>query len=98
MSEQTNTDTVIVPEGDIVASAVVVLKERLREAAQQSPRGLTIDMAGVTQVDSVGLGLLIATHNTLAKTEGRLVLANTSEDIRKLLRAMRLDKHFQVNP
>lgn len=98
MTEQTKTGTVVAPDGDIVASMVVAFKERLREAAKHNPKGLTIDMAGVAQVDSVGLGLLIATHNTLVKTDGRLVLVNTSEDIRKLLRAMRLDKHFQVNP
>lgn len=87
---------VIAPGGDIVASMAVTFKEKLRDAVREHPGGLTIDMAGVGLIDSVGLGLLVATHNSLSKAGGKLTLVNTGGDVLSLLRAMRLDKHFQV--
>jgi anti-anti-sigma factor len=95
---QTDTQGTVVFTGDVVASGAEALRQRLREAMASSPAALTLDMAAVAMVDSVGLGLLIAAHNSLAKSGGRLCLVNVSEGIRKLLRAMRLDRHFQVNP
>lgn len=95
---QTDTQGMVILTGDVVASTAEALRERLRGAMKSSPAGLTLDMAAVALVDSVGLGLLIAAHNSLSKCGGRLCLMNVSEAIRKLLRAMRLDRHFQVNP
>lgn len=95
---QTDMQGLVVLTGDVVASSAEALRDRLREAMASSPTALTLDLAAVALVDSVGLGLLIAAHNSLSKGGGRLCLVNVSEDIRKLLRAMRLDRHFQVNP
>jgi anti-anti-sigma factor len=98
MNQDNTAEPLIDPSGDIVASMAVVFKERLRDAIAENPGGVTVDMARVTMIDSVGLGLLIAAHNSLAKTNGQLRLANASGDILKLLRAMRLDRHFQIIP
>jgi len=98
MSENQNGGPVLKPGKDIVASMAVGFKETLRKAAADHPGGLTIDMTGVEMVDSVGLGLLVAAHNSLAKQSGKLTLINVSRDILSLLRAMRLDKHFVVTP
>ena len=59
---------------------------------------LAIDLARVELIDSVGIGLLIAVHNTLGKKGGRLVLRNVNADLAALLRTMRLDKHFSIQP
>lgn len=97
MSENLSGGPVLRPGEDIVASMASRFKETLRKAAADHPGGLTIDMAGVEMIDSVGLGLLVAAHNSLAKQSGKLTLVNVSQDILSLLRAMRLDKHFRVN-
>jgi anti-anti-sigma factor len=47
-------------------------------------------------VDSSGIGLLIATHNSLKTKGGSLRVANASPDILNLFKAMRLDRHFTV--
>ena len=57
---------------------------------------LVIDLAKVKTVDSVGLGLLIAAHNSLSGAGGKLTVTNASEDIYFLLKTMRLDQHFEV--
>ena len=55
-----------------------------------------MDLDGVELIDSIGMGLLIAAHNSLMKNGGKLKVVNPSEDILRLLRTMRLDKHFEV--
>ncbi len=87
---------VISPEGDIVASMTEPFKLRLKAAITENGPGLTIDCSTVKMIDSMGIGLLIATHNSLEKTGGRLALKAVSPEIGKLLRAMRLDKHFHI--
>ena len=65
-------------------------------SAKARIKDLTIDLGGVEMIDSVGLGVLIATHNSLRQAGGQLAVANPSPDVQSLLRTMRLDKHFKV--
>lgn len=88
--------TVFCPSGDIVASIAESLRARLREVMHEHPGPLAIDLAQVELIDSVGIGLLIAAHNSLAKSGGRLVLQHVNPDLAGLLRTMRLDKHFTI--
>lgn len=83
---------------DIVASMAKKFREKLLKIVESGIGDLTIDIAGVEMIDSVGLGVLIATHNTLNDSEGKLTIKNVSEDIAKLFKTMRLDKHFTVKP
>jgi len=87
---------VVQPGADIVASMAEGFKGSLRKLIQKGIRELTIDLAGVQIVDSIGLGVVIATHNTLAKTGGKLTVINVSDDIYRLFKTMRLDQHFEV--
>lgn len=88
--------TVFCPAGDIVASVTDELRGRLKEIMQAASGPLVLDLSRVELIDSVGIGLLIAAHNTLAKKGGRLTLRNVNPDLASLLRTMRLDKHFCV--
>ena len=87
---------VLTPEGDIVASVAEALRARLKEVLQEDVTGLVIDLSRVELIDSVGIGLLIAVHNTLGKKGGRLALTHVNAELAALLRTMRLDKHFLV--
>uniref|UniRef100_I2PWT1 Anti-anti-sigma regulatory factor (Antagonist of anti-sigma factor) n=1 Tax=Desulfovibrio sp. U5L TaxID=596152 RepID=I2PWT1_9BACT len=88
--------TILCPAGDIVASVTDELRTRLKEIMQGNPEPLVIDLSRVELIDSVGIGLLIAAHNTLSKKGGRLTLRHVNPDLASLLRTMRLDKHFAV--
>ena len=57
--------TTIVPEGDLVSAGAAKLRQSLYDAITNDPGGLTVDLANVRIVDSVGLGVLVAAHNTL---------------------------------
>jgi len=87
---------VIKPGRDIVASAVDEFRGEIVSILEQGAAGLVIDMGGVEMIDSVGIGLLIAAHNSLAKKNAVLELRNVSADIQSLFRTMRLERHFSI--
>ncbi len=88
---------VLKPGEDIVsAMAEKILKSELQELLSQEIKELEIDMSTVGMIDSIGLGVLIATHNTLSKSGGKLKVSHVSEEIYDLFKTMSLDRHFDV--
>ena len=98
MSEITKTDNqaTIKPGQDVVASMANDFKAELQSLIHESVEELIIDLDGVEMVDSVGIGVMIATHNTLLKTGGVIKIVNVAEDIFNLFSTMRLDRHFAI--
>lgn len=102
MNNQTNneemesTAVVFRPNSDVVASTVAELRGQLKDRILPNTREVTIDLSDVRMVDSSGLGMLIATHNSLRKTGGELVLDGCSADLLELFRAMRIHQHMKV--
>jgi anti-anti-sigma factor len=89
---------VVRPSGDtIVAATIPELRLEMRGILDQGIRELVIDLSGVRMVDSSGLGLLIAAHNSLRKTGGTFAVIHASEDILALFRSMRMHQHFSVS-
>jgi len=85
------------PEGDIVAASAAELRGKLRDLVNNGARQLVIDLEKTKMVDSVGLGLLIASHNSLQKVGGQLSIVRASADILELLTTMRIHQHFSVS-
>jgi len=90
------TKVVVKPDQNIVASMAQDFKKELRNLLDGSVKELAVDLENVKMVDSSGLGVLIAAHNSLQKDNASLELSNISDDILKLLKNMRLDKHFII--
>ncbi len=93
-----STKKVVKPGEDIIASMAGEFREKLLKLVEKGIKDLIIDLSGVEMVDSVGLGVLIATHNSVSKAEGKLTIKNVPENIYKLFKTMRLDQHFEVKP
>ena len=87
----------IEPGGDLVTALLPDLRARLHDTVETGARRLTIDLGGVRMVDSAGLGLLIATHNSLKRRGGELNVVQASEDILQLFKAVRLHRHFSIS-
>ncbi len=85
---------VIHPRGDIVASGLERIRSVIQETVADHSGPVAIDLADAVLVDSMGIGLLIATQNTLEQSGRKLILRNAGRDLRNLFRTMRLDKHF----
>lgn len=83
---------------DMVASSVDTYKQDFAEALDDdSIEHVVLDFSHVTMMDSLGMGLVVATHNSLQGRGADLALINVSADILSLLRTMRLDKHFSIS-
>lgn len=88
--------TIIRPGVDIVASMAEEFKNELLSAINAHDGELVIDLAGVEMVDSVGIGVIIATHNTLNRKGQSLKVINVIKDIFGLFSTMRLNRRFVV--
>ena len=84
------------PGKDITASIAEDFRRDLLKLIEQGVIELTIDLSNVNMIDSVGLGVLIATHNSLENKGGSLAIINASRNIYALFNTMRLDQHFEV--
>lgn len=84
-------------EGDLTASSVPMIRVDLKNLIAEGVRDLVIDMTNTRVIDSSGIGLLVATHNSLMRLNGKLTIKNVSQDLLELLKAFRLDKHFSVS-
>ncbi len=88
--------TVVRPGIDIVASMAEDFKRELLSAINDRPSDFVIDLAGVEMVDSVGIGVIIATHNTLEQAGRNLKVINVSKDVFGLFSTMRLNRRFTI--
>ena len=89
---------VVHPSGEtIVAATLPELRAKMRDMVDGGVRDLVIDLAAVRMVDSSGLGLLIAAHNSLRRVGGQLAVIHASNDLLELFRSMRIHQHFSVS-
>ena len=86
----------IKPQADVVASSANEFRSELKTLIDEGTSQVILDLSGVEMVDSVGLGVFIAAHNSLTQTGRVLTVCNASNDIMTLFRTMRLDKHFTI--
>ena len=86
----------IVPGQDLVSTMVPDFKHELNAVLDESPAVLRLDLSGSAMMDSIGIGVVIATHNSMKKKGGRLVICGASDNIVKLLKSMRLDRHLNL--
>lgn len=91
------TQVTVRPGRDVVATMTNELRAELISLIQDAPQELVIDLAGVEIVDSVGISVLIAAHNSLEHRGGKLKIINIANDIYKLFKSMRLHNHFDID-
>ncbi len=81
----------------ICAEILQMPAREIDELIAAGAREITLDLTDVQMLDSRGIGLLIAAHNTLLKKGGRLTVVHASPEILELLRTMRIHQHFSVS-
>ena len=86
----------IKPGKNIAASMTQGLKKQLLSFINQEVKEITVDFSGVEDVDSKGLGLLIAANNSLKITGGKLKINHVSKNLYKFFHTIHLDQHFEV--
>ncbi|MFP4128138.1 MAG: STAS domain-containing protein [Desulfonatronovibrionaceae bacterium] len=83
-------------EKDIVAAESENVKTAIKEVMSDGMSSLVLDLDKVEQVDSVGMGVLIAAYNSLKKKDVEFKLINVSQNLYDLFQIMRLNKHFEI--
>ena len=89
-------NAVLTIKQDLVASTVNDLRTMIQSSIADGIKNISADLSGIKIVDSMGIGLLISTQNSLSKNNGKLEIVNISPDIMDLFQSMRLDQHFSL--
>ena len=87
---------IVRPGTDIVASMAEAFKEDLLSAINSTDGDIVIDLEGVEMVDSVGIGVIIASHNTLNQAARNLKVMNVTKGVYGLFTVMGLHRRFLV--
>jgi anti-anti-sigma factor len=87
----------VVLEGDLTAGVVPELKSALQGALGEGVLEVEFDLLKSVILDSTGIGLLIATYNSLTKRNGVVRVIVASDDILRLLQSMRLENRLCVS-
>jgi anti-anti-sigma factor len=88
---------VIRPAGDVTSATIPELRTAMKDAVGGGTQELVVDLVHTRMVDSSGLGLLIAAHNSLQKAGGKLSVIRASADILQLFQTMRMHQRFAVS-
>ncbi len=70
------------------------LQSEVKAMLGQNIKKLVLDLSGVSWVNSVGIGAIMAAHTTMVNREGKLCLANVSEKVHSILIITQLQKIF----
>lgn len=81
---------------NIVSASAKEIKEQLKQSIPKEKGTLVVDLGQVEQVDSIGVGVLIATFNSLNREGKGFKLVNVDENLYNLFQVMRLNKHFEI--
>ena len=85
--------TSVALEGNIGVEEVDPLHTALDAALGGS---MEVDFSKCRSLSSSVIGTLIACHNALRAKGGRLRVRGANEDLRRLLKLMGLDRHFEL--
>ncbi len=88
--------TIVKPGMDVVASMAEDFKNELLSVINEGTSEVVIDLDGVEMVDSVGIGVIIAAHNSLNQSGRKLKVINVTNDVYGLFTTMRLNRRFTV--
>jgi anti-sigma B factor antagonist len=67
-----------------------LFKDKVNSLVHQGHKNILVNMAGVTAVDSAGLGELVAAYTTVTKAGGSLKLVNLTKRLHDLLSITKL--------
>jgi anti-sigma B factor antagonist len=84
------------PSGRIMGEQTDRLKAELKRFLDAGAAEIVLDLADARSIDSMAIGVLVATSNTLRARGGTLRVVDPSEEIRTVLRFFRLDKSLTI--
>ncbi|MEI8094820.1 MAG: STAS domain-containing protein [Spirochaetales bacterium] len=80
----------------LTAMEVPEVQQALREQLAAGAAQVVFDLSATTSLDSNGIGLLVATSNSVRMVAGTLRVVEVNDSLRRLLEAMRLAERLNV--
>jgi anti-sigma B factor antagonist len=87
---------VLVASGDIDLATAPRLRDRLQELLAGGAQRVVVDLAAVTFIDSIGLGVLVSALKRYRQENAELSLRSPSAQARKVLEWTHLASIFNV--
>jgi anti-anti-sigma factor len=72
------------------------LRDAILQSVEEGKRNILLDMAGVTTLDSSGIGELVGSYTTVTNRSGKLKLLHLPSKISDLLQVTQLITIFEV--
>jgi anti-anti-sigma factor len=82
---------------NLVANSVEELRTALKKLISENVLKITMNFQDIDMIDSMGIGLLVSTHNILSARNGEMLIINLSSDLQELFSVMRLDEFFSIS-
>jgi anti-sigma B factor antagonist len=79
-----------------IGSGDVKIRELIDESVAAGKKNLVLDLAGVSTIDSSGIGEMVACYTTVTKKGGHLKLLRLSPKINDILQVTQLITVFEV--
>ena len=73
-----------------------ILREDIRRLLEEGKTRLLLNLAGVTHLDSAGMGLLVGAYATVSRSGGQLKLSNLTSRVKDLLIITKLCTVFEI--
>ena len=99
MDYQVNEDssgTTVRISGNLDFAANEAFKSLVGKLAASKSRALTFDLANVSHIDSVGLGLLYIAKEEAGPSVGRIRLKSPQKGVLRLLQLTQADSDFEI--
>lgn len=94
-SQTADGKTTVAPEGNIGMQDTDALAKAMDDAVARGDE-IELNLAGCQALSSSAIGAMIAAHNSLKSRGSRLLVSGATDEIRRLLKLMQLDRHFEV--
>jgi anti-sigma B factor antagonist len=79
-----------------IGAGDVALREAVQEALKASAKSMLINLAGVSTIDSSGVGELVSAYTTVTNRGGKLKLLNLPPKVADILQITQLITVFEV--
>lgn len=84
--------------GDVTVAEAAAAKAMLIEALESGERAVTVDLSGVTELDTAGLQVLLLARRMSLQCDVALSFDSPSEPVRQVLAVVHLDDDLSPRP
>lgn len=100
INESKSGDIVILKvSGKMLDADAKALSEKVKELINVGIRKVVLDLSGINLMNSCfGLGIIASCWGNMNRAQGKLVIANPSPKVKKLLEITKLNQVFSIYP